>query len=201
MNRKLFVSAVAALALGPQLGEAQTMTVPDALARLFDAPTAQPEWFNTNFLAAIPIEKVRTITDSIKANLGAYQSAAFTQGRYTLTFARGSLRADAVLDDSGNFTTLLVNNMISTDAMERITALLQTDSVPAAWFSDHFLATIPTEKTDALIANMKTKFGPFRSLAPADDGSYNAAFANGTVNVRISLGTDGRIEGLFFRPL
>jgi hypothetical protein len=204
MDRSVFllgVAAALAAAALPRIGAAQTMSVPDAIARLFNAPDAQPAWFSAAFLAAVPIEKVQTIIAGIKANLGAYQSAALIRGRYTLTFARGSIRADAALDEGGAFTTLLVNNMISTDAMDRITALLRSDTVPAAWFSDQFLTVAPVERTDALIARMKTQFGAYQRLAPSTDGSYIATFANGAVDVSIHLSADGKIDGLLFKAL
>lgn len=201
MDRSVFVlGAAAAAAAAPQMGDAQTMSVPDALARLFNAPQAEPAWFSDGFLAAVPIDKARTITAGIKAELGGYQSAALKEGRYTLTFARGSMRADAKLDEDGRFTTLLVNNMISTDAMDRITALLHSDAVSPAWFSDHFLSSLPVERTNAVIGELKSRFGAFRSVEPNGDGTYNAIFTGGTVNVQIALGTGGKIDGLLFKP-
>jgi hypothetical protein len=200
MDRKVFVLSVAAAAIAPGIGEAQTVNAQTALTALFTAPAVEPAAFSSIFLAAVPIEKVRSIRADVFATLGQFESVASNRSRYTVTFARGTIQADAKLDESGAFIGLLLSRMQSAPAADRLSALFHTDPFPAAWFSDRFLAEIPVEKSGAIIAAIKAQYGAFVSATPSKDGSYDVEFANGSANALIFLGPDGKIEGLIFQP-
>ncbi len=176
------------------------MTPADAIARLLTATTVAPEWFSTAFLAAVPLEKINEVRDDMTGTLGAFQSVALNGARYTVAFERGMLQADAFVDDSGAFTGLIFSRMQSAAATDRLTAIFQTDPVPAEWFSDRMLAAVSIDKVHAILAFMNTQLGAFRSVAPAADGSYDVTFANGTAHALIVLGPDAKIEGLVFQP-
>jgi hypothetical protein len=201
MDRKAFVlSTAAAATIAPAVAGAQTLSPQAAVVRLLTAPAAEPAWFSAGFLAAVPIDKINVNLAGLRARLGAYQSIAPNGERYTVTFANGTVQASAALDSSGAFTALLFNSIQNAAAADRITALFRTNPIPAAWFSDRFLAEIPVERTAAIVAMMKTQLGDFQRVAPDKDGSYDATFAKGSANVKIALGSDGKIEGLFFKP-
>jgi hypothetical protein len=201
MNRGAFVLSVAGAATVPVAGVAQTVTTAAAIARLFTAPAIQSGWFSPVFLAAVPLEKVRVIVAGVVATLGAYQGLAPNGGGYTLTFERGTIQAEAALDGDGAFSGLLLSRMQSAAATERLNAIFQTGRVPAEWFSDRMLAAVPIDKIAAIVSAMKTQYGALRSVTPAKDGTYDVAFANGESSALIYLGSDGKIEGLIFRPL
>lgn len=176
------------------------MSAQEAIARLFTAPAVEPAWFSSIFLAAVPLDKVRSILADIVTTLGPFQGIAPNRSRYTLTFAHGTIQADAKLDGTGAFTGLLFSRMQSAPAADRLAALFRTHPLPAAWFSDRFLAAIPVEKSGAIVAAMLDQYGNFVSATPSKDGSYDVEFANGSANALIFLGPEGKIEGLIFQP-
>ena len=146
------------------------------------------------------MEKVASILSDVVATLGAYKEISPNGTSYTLSFAKGTLQAEAAIDGAGVFTGLTFNRMQSAVAEERLTALLQTPVVPTAWFSDLFLAAVPIEQVKAIIDEMKATSGAFRSIFAAPDGTYDVALAKGRYTARIYLGRDGKILGLIFRP-
>jgi hypothetical protein len=200
VNRRAFAFSIVAAALAPQIGVAQTVSLQDALARLFTGPDLQPSWFSAPFLAQIPIEQCRSIVSATVATLGPFVSVAPNGKSYTLTFARGTIQAEGKLDASGAFTGLLFSRMQSAAASERLTAILNGGKPPAAWFSDRFLAQVPIDKVDAVLAAVKTQYGAFVKASPAKDGTYDIAFAKGNGHALIYLGPDGKIEGLILQP-
>src|SRR5579864_7578820 len=107
------------------------MTPVGAITRLLSEPAVAPEWFSASFIAAVPLDKVEEIRTDMNRTLGAFRSVAPNGARYTVTFERGSLQADALLDDRGAFTGLLFSRMQSAAAADRLNAIFQTDPVPA----------------------------------------------------------------------
>jgi hypothetical protein len=184
--------------LAPATGSA--VTASDAIARLFTSPAVESAWFDATFLASVPLAKVHSICSDVTATLGAYRAIAPNGTSYTLTFDRGTIQAEAVVDAGGIFTGLGFSRMQSRAAEERLTALLQMDIVPAAFFNDLFLAAVPLEAVTAIIGAMKAQSGAFRSIFASGDGTYDVAFAKGRYTARIYLGPDGKILGLIFQP-
>jgi hypothetical protein len=200
MERKVFVLGVAVAAIAPAMGDAQTMSVQDAIARLFTAPALESSWFSASFLAAVPLEKSRAILADIAGTLGAFQTIAPNRSRYTLTFAGGTIQGEGRLDEAGAFTGLLFSRMQSAAAADRIAALFDTNPIPAAWFSDRMLDAVPIAKIGTIVSSMKTQYGAFHSTTPSKDGMYDVEFVNGSADALIFLGSDGKIEGLIFQP-
>jgi hypothetical protein len=200
MERRQFVFGTAAVAMLPAMGDAQTMSVQAAIARLFTAPALESSWFSASFLAAIPLEKSHTIIADIVGTLGAFQSIAPNRSRYTLTFERGTIQGEGKLDEAGAFTGLLFSRMQSAAAADRIAALFKTEPPPAAWFSERMLDAVPIAKIDTVVSSMKSQYGAFQSTTPSKDGMYDVEFVNGSANALIFLGPDGKIEGLIFQP-
>lgn len=200
MNRRAFALSIVAAGLAPRIGVAQTVSLQEALARLFTAHDLQPAWFSPPFLAQVPIEQSRSIVAATVATLGPFVSAAPNGKSYTLTFARGSIQAEGALDASGAFTGLLFSRMQSAAASERLTAILSGGKPPAAWFSNRFLAQVPIDKVDSVLTAVKTQYGSFVKASPAKDGTYDIAFAKGKGHALIYLGPDGKIEGLILQP-
>jgi hypothetical protein len=176
------------------------VTTSDALARLFTSPAVEPAWFSSDFLNAVPIEKVFSILSDVIATLGAYQGIDPNGTSFTLTFAKGTIQAEATLNADEAFATLAFSRMQSKLAEERLTAILQTSHVPPAWFSDLYLAAVPIAQVTAMLDDVKMQAGAFRNIFPANDGTYDITLARGRYNARIYLGPDSKILALVFRP-
>jgi hypothetical protein len=200
MQRNAFVLSLAAAASAPRFVAAQTLSVQDAIARLFTASTLQPEWFSAAFLAQVPLERVRSITNDILAALGPYQSIAPNRSRFTATFAHGTIQVEGKLDDSGAFAGLFVSRMQGPAATQTLTTFFKTNPMPDTLFSDKFLASIPIAKSRDLAAHLQQQFGPFVSATTVPDGTYDVEFANGSATALIFLGPADKIEGLVFQP-
>jgi len=200
MQRNAFVLSLAAAASAPRFVAAQTLSVQDAITRLFTATTLQPAWFTPDMLAAVPVERTRSIIDNIVAALGPYQSIAPNRSRFTVTFARGTIQVDGKLDDSGAFAGLFFSRMQGPAATQSLTTFFKTNPMPDTLFSEAFLAKIPIEKSRTIAARLQEQFGPFVSATTVKDGSYDVEFANGSATALIFLGPADKIEGLIFQP-
>jgi hypothetical protein len=111
MQRNAFALSLAAAASAPRFVVAQTLSVQDAITRLFTASTLQPAWFTPDMLAKAPVERMRSIIEGIVAALGPYQSIAPNRSRFTVTFAHGTVQIEGKLDDSGAFAGLFFSRM------------------------------------------------------------------------------------------
>jgi hypothetical protein len=200
MQRNAFVLSLAAAASAPRFVAEQTLSVQDAITRLFTASTLQPAWFTPGMLAVAPVERTRSIIDGIVAALGPYQSIAPNRSRFTVTFAHGTIQVQGKLDDSGAFAGLFFSRMQGPAATQSLTTFFKTDPMPDTLFSDKFLAEIPIEQSRAIAARLQEQFGPFVSATTVQDGSYDVEFANGSATALIFLGPADKIEGLIFQP-
>lgn len=88
---------------------------------------------------------------------------------------------------------------LSEFARGRIDTMLRTGHADAAWFSGVFLAQVPASQIDAIIAQLKTALGAYKSI-DGTRGDYTARFERGTDEVLVHLDADNKIDGLFFRP-
>jgi hypothetical protein len=200
MQRNAFILSLAAAASAPRFVAAQTLSVQDAITRLFTATTLQPAWFTPDMLAVAPVERTRSIIDGIVAALGPYQSIAPNRSRFTVTFAHGTVQIEGKVDDSGAFAGLFFSRMQGPAATQSLTTFFKADPMPDTLFSDKFLASIPIEKSRALAGRLQEQFGSFVSATTVQDGSYDVEFANGSATALIFLGPADKIEGLVFRP-
>jgi hypothetical protein len=192
--------AGAALAL-PAVAAAQTtpISMQAALVRLFSSRAAQRAWFAPTFLAAVPLAKVQSIVADIIATLGPYRSVAKSGVLYTVTFTRGTIRAEGSLDTNGAFAALLLSRMQSAAVAARIAALFHTTPVPAAWFSQSMLVGVTIDQIRHVVRSMSSQYGALADVTPATDGSYDVRFANGDASALAFLGPDGTFEGLLFQ--
>jgi hypothetical protein len=200
MLRNAFVLSLAAAVSAPRFLAAQTLSVQDAISRLFTASTLQPAWFTADMLAAAPVARTRSIIEGIVAALGPYQSIAPNRSRFTVSFARGTIQAEGTLDDSGAFAGLFFSRMQGAAAEQSLTTFFKADPLPDTLFSAKFLASIPIEKSRSIAAGLQKQFGPFVSATTVKDGSYDVEFANGSATALVFLGPADKIEGLIFQP-
>jgi len=83
-----------------------------SLARLNALLTATDpipaDWFAASFLAAVPIERVRTVIAGLKDQLGAFSAAQpAVDGTYDVVFAKGTVSGMIDLDTAGKVDGLL----------------------------------------------------------------------------------------------
>jgi hypothetical protein len=200
MKRKAFVRTTAAAAFVPKIAAAQALAPADAIARLFTAPQLQAAWFTPVFLAGVSLVELKAILADITGALGPYQSIAPNGKRFTLTFARGTVQADASLDAGGVLAGLLFSRMQSPLAADRVSGVFRTVPIPANWFGDRFLAAVPIEKMRAIVAAIQLQYGAFQHAMPAADGTYDITFANGRAAVLVFLDAAGKITGFIAQP-
>jgi len=199
MNRRTFAALAGAAMAAPLAAGAQTLSLSDAIARLFTAQTYAASWFAPN-AGFPPPATMQGVVAGFVATLGPYRSIEPNGSRFTLTFARGTMQAEGTLDATGAFTSLLFSRMQSKAAGDRLAALFTTDTIPAAWFSDRFLQALSIDKIRSAIAAIKAQNGAFTSIAPRKDGAYDIAFAKGHVIGVIDLGPDSVIEDVDLLP-
>jgi beta-lactamase class A len=98
--------AGAAPPLGAAVAEGH---VEKAVARVLQAPHADPAWFAPSFLAKVPATALDGPLRSIRDSLGALRSVVAAPPRYRADYERGSMDVDAKLDDVGRFTLLFLH--------------------------------------------------------------------------------------------
>jgi hypothetical protein len=200
MQRRVFVLAALSAACVPAPAAADAIAPGAAVARLFTSALLAPAWFTPLFLAQVSLDEIRGIVADIEGALGPYESIQPNGNGYTVAFQHGTIQANATLDASGAFTALLFSRMQSPDAAARVAAIFNAATIPATWFSAHFLAAIPIDKVRAVTTALKAQLGTFQSVTAAPDGTYTARFSNGRADIVIFLGADGKVEGLIARP-
>lgn len=198
MNRRLFALLAAAAAAAPLPARSQSLTFADAVARLFTAKTYDAAWFAPN-LGFPPPATMQTIVAGLVATLGPYQSIAPNGSTYALTFAHGTLQVQGAIAD-GAFTSLLFSHMQCKACADKLSQLFTADTIPAAWFSDRFLAAISVDKIRSAIAAIKAQNGAFASIAPRKDGTYDLTFAKGRIIGAIDVDAAGVIQDMDFLP-
>ena len=69
------------------------------------------------------------------------------------------------------------------------------------WFAPVVLAQLSVAQLQQIVDGVKAKVGAYRSIAAHPDGSYTVTFTGGTVQARIHLDGQGRIDGLLFTSI
>ena len=67
------------------------------------------------------------------------------------------------------------------------------------WFAPAFLQQVPLAQVEAILQQLLDGLGRYEGVAP-DGPNFRVNFERGVVPAQISLDTEGRIQGLFFRP-
>ena len=97
--------------LAPAPAAAQTPVTPaQALERLFTSPEVSGDWFEPEFLAQVPLPRVRAIIGAYRDQLGAFQDASPQGQAFLARFERGSVRVTVSLRDDRRFSGLLLGS-------------------------------------------------------------------------------------------
>ncbi|MBD2448534.1 serine hydrolase [Nostoc sp. FACHB-152] len=78
-----------------------------AIARLFTSEQIQTEWFASEFLTQIPIERIRQVVNSLKSQLGNYVEVENNGQDYLVVFSQASVPTKIVLNNKGQIAGLL----------------------------------------------------------------------------------------------
>lgn len=69
----------------------------------------------------------------------------------------------------------------------------------AEWFAPIFLQQVPLAQVEAILQQLLGGLGRYEGVEP-DGPNFRVNFERGVVPAQISLDSEGRIQGLFFRP-
>jgi beta-lactamase class A len=86
------------------------LTPATALARVLEQSPAQPEWFDSSFLAQIPTTQIDAIVAQYKSHLGVFQRADATGDGFTVVMEEGTFPAKIVLNAQGKIVGLWFGN-------------------------------------------------------------------------------------------
>ncbi|MGH7729105.1 MAG: serine hydrolase [Vulcanimicrobiaceae bacterium] len=78
--------------------------------------------------------------------------------------------------------------------------LFTAKTIEGGWFAPVFLAQVPVERVQTIVAGIVAQLGAFERADPNSDGTFTLRFERGTNQAQIHLDAGGRIDGLFFRP-
>lgn len=112
----------------PALVNSMKITPEAAIERLFTAPSPQSEWFDSSFLAQVPLSQVEQIVTGFRTALGAYQSIQPEGKDYLVQFEKGQLLAQIVLNDQGQIAGLLLQPR--SDAIDPAAVIPQLQALP-----------------------------------------------------------------------
>ncbi|MEM1386694.1 MAG: serine hydrolase [Pseudomonadota bacterium] len=82
---------------------------------------------------------------------------------------------------------------------QAITRLFTDPQIVPEWFTDAFIAAVPTPRIRTLVDGFTSDFGGFVSVH-LTDGSGFVRLENAAIPVEITLDASGRIAGLLFKP-
>ncbi len=91
-----------------------------------------------------------------------------------------------------------ITPVVSITPQAALVRVLSSSHLQASWFAPAFLTQVSLAQVEQVIEALKAQLGLYRKTAAEQDGSYRVSFARGTVQARIHLDDQGRIDGLLF---
>ena len=82
-------------------------------------------------------------------------------------------------------------------ALER---LFTSETLQDAWFTDAFLAEVPTAQLETLLTQITDQLGAYTRIE-GDESPFTVVFAEGSATARITLNAQAQISGLFLSDL
>jgi beta-lactamase class A len=89
---------------------------------------------------------------------------------------------------------------LSEFARSRVDAMLSSGHADPSWFSTSFLSQITVAQIDAIVAQLKSSLGDYKSV-DGSQGDYTAHFAKGTDEVLVHVDAENKIDGILFKPM
>ncbi|ADV66443.1 serine hydrolase [Deinococcus maricopensis] len=208
------LAPAAALMAGVAL--AQTLSTPDALARLARADRLDAAWFSADFAALIP--QMQAGFQGFRAAYGDFVGVQATgTDTYALKYARGNVNVRATTDARGVFRGLLITGMqaapstppASTGAApttpavrtgdatgQALARLLNADAANPAWFTPDFTPDVLAQVGPALAA-YRQQFGRLTAVTSIGEEQYRAEYERGAVFLRAGVTSAGRFSLLY----
>ncbi|MBV8074075.1 MAG: hypothetical protein JO140_01510 [Candidatus Eremiobacteraeota bacterium] len=202
LRRFAFAPILAAALLASSLpaGAAANAAGVTVLTNAFSTPLTL-DAFSSQVVPAITAAQVAQVNDflkSIVASLGPFVSATPADAdNYALAFKDGTATALLQLDAQNKIANLFFRNAEGPRLTSALNRLLKADFVDAAWFAPSFLAQIPANTVQAVLAQNVGKYGAFKSVEATKNG-YVVHYANTTVPVQVFVDGQGRITLLQF---
>lgn len=205
----------ASAAAGPNLITTATTVV--ALVAKGDAAAAE-RYFSPVLQAAAPAAKLQQLWQQLTAQLGAFERQTGTQEQIAngiqsvfvrCHFARATADLVISFDSAGKIDGLHVAHIQPTGppatkggpGITPTAALIRVLTIrplQASWFAPAFLAAESVGQIAQGLADITTVLGPYKSLKALPNGSDRVRFRDGTIDGRIYLDPEGRIDGLGF---
>ena len=175
---------------------APALSVTAALQRTFSAGAVQPEWFSREFTPVLP--RLQEILADYRLRLGTLQKVQGAPGSYRMVYQRGVVTAVAAVNAAGMFSSLRIvgeTGLAADPATVRALERLYSGPFQPQWFSPEFLAQVPAQQLQTVLAQLSAGLGAFRGVT--FDAGYLLNFASGRIPVN-SVATDaqGRFTGL-----
>ena len=215
----LLVGAFSPLRASAASGPSLTTTAATVVSLVAKGDVAAAErYFSPALQAAAPAARVRQIWQRLTAQLGAFERQTGAQEQATggvqsvfvhCLFTRATADLVISFDSAGKVGGLHVANIqptgpLATKRAPGITPkaalirVLTRRPLQASWFAPSFLLVVSVGQIAQGIAGITTQLGPYKSLAALPDGGYRVQCRDGTVEGRIHLDSQGRIDGLVF---
>jgi hypothetical protein len=96
-----------AIASHPPIAMSPSLTPQAALTRIFQTRRVSADWFATDFLAAVPVDRLQAIIDGLTAELGNFESVRPDGDRFIVNFQRGFVPTRIALDSVDKISSLL----------------------------------------------------------------------------------------------
>lgn len=215
----LLVGGFSPLRASAASGPSPTMTATTVVSLVAKGDDdAAERYFAPVLQAAAPSARLRQIWQQLTAQLGPFehqtgaqeQTASGVQSVFVhCAFAKATADLVISFDSAGTVDGLHVANIqptgppvtVVTPGITPNAALIRVLTrrpIQASWFAPSFLLVVSVGQITQGIADITTQLGPYQSLSALPDGSDQVRFRDGTVDGRIHLDSQGRIDGLAF---
>ena len=194
-----------------------------AIENFLTAETVDAGAFAQSFLDQVPAAQLQPVREQLTAGLGEFRKVVADGDRYQAMYDNGSLPVLISLDGSGKIDGLRLlqpelspaGTSSSTAApdpadsgpsgnqaeMAMLEQFLTSESIDPGWFSDAFLSQVPEAQLQVVRQQVSAGQGKFLRIEPNPSGDgYRSVYEKGYLPTTISLDSEGRINGLFFRP-
>jgi hypothetical protein len=163
---------------------------------MFESQAIHPAVLSAAFTAQLAATALQPIVDGFRTRLGALKSIEKSGTAYSLTFAKGTLRASIALDGQGKVSSLVLSDEVSDADTAALQRVLTAQHVSADWFAPSFLAQAPASQLDAGLSHVQAAEGKFVKV-DVRDGRYYAVYEKAANPAQIMLDDAGRIDLLY----
>jgi hypothetical protein len=214
MYRRFGLAAACALALAlscgrpasadppppPEIIPQDTQSAQFTLIQVLTASDLQKIWFTDPFLKAEPLPQLQAKLNQTRAVLGTFVSIRPDGDHYDARFTKGRAKVKMFMVGPQIDNLEIYDEISKTtdDGAYRLAQIFQANPIPDVLFSRGFLVQFPLANVQSTVAEMKRRYGPYRSLAIAGDQTYLIQFDHGASIAKLHLDEDEHVDGLSF---